>query len=151
MEESNPSVDRKLQIARALAAKAFARHEEEISTENSTDNSPGQHIIRGPGTAEIIRNPDYRDVYSMSIERKFVTRYNLNRIVPEMTKMSEYSTVSVRSLVRTLRECLKVIIAYLNIYCIARSNKLLSDVIFRLRSEYRDQSRLGSHSARLFG
>jgi hypothetical protein len=104
--DTPPKVDRRLEIARAIAAKAFAAKEEE-KTVTPTKDLP-DHIIRGPGTAEIIRNPEYETVYSMNIERKYVTRYNLNRISSEMIKMSGHKTVSVRSLVRTLRECLKV-------------------------------------------
>ena len=103
----NPPVNRKLEIARALAAKAFTVKEVEKVDESKTD-AYSKAIVRGPGTAEIIRNSDYSDVYSMQLERKYVTRNNLNKISTEMTKMSKHKTVSLRSLVRTLRDCLKV-------------------------------------------
>lgn len=99
-------VDRKLEIARALAAKIFAEKTPQKQIE--VDNSTGVKVVRGVGTGEIISNPQYGSVYSMEIERKYITRYHLHSIPIEMQKMSRHATVSVRSLVRTLRECLKV-------------------------------------------
>lgn len=107
MNTPPPKADRILEIARAIAAKTFAAKSTEKKV--TPTKEVADHIIRGPGTAEIIRNPDYDTVYSMNIERKYVTRYNLNRISSEMVKMAGHKTVSVKSLVRTLRECLKVI------------------------------------------
>lgn len=117
-KQSNPDAsasteDRRLQIARAIAAKTFhsqkrQRSHENIAHETNNKRGGGAGGVRGVGTNEIIRNSKYQDLYSMEMEREFMTSYHFKTIIHEMQKMTRYSRVSTRSLVRTLRHGLKV-------------------------------------------
>jgi hypothetical protein len=95
-----------LQIARAIAARTFHSQKRQSSHEIIHDET--KRGVRGVGTNEIIRNSKYQDLYSMEMEREFMTSYHFKTIIQEMQKMTRYSRVSTRSLVRTLRHGLKV-------------------------------------------
>jgi hypothetical protein len=96
--------DRRLQIARLIAAKTFQINK---AKDVPQDKSNGKNR-RGVGTNEIIRNSEYQNLYTMEIEREYMTSYHFTNIIQEMKKMSQYSTVSTKSLIRTLRNGLKV-------------------------------------------
>lgn len=101
--DDNPT-QRRLQIARALAAKTFKFDQKVKPQENILEKH-----VKGVGTHEIIRNSKYHHLYTMEIERLYTTTFHLKNVLIEMKKMTQYPTVSTKSLVRTLREGLKVL------------------------------------------
>jgi hypothetical protein len=104
-DSSKQEEDRRLQIARAIAMKTFdIKKPKKVEHSIPTDRSHQ----RGVGTSEIIRNSKYQQLYTMEIERAYMTCYHFQNVITEMVKMSRYSTVNTKSLIRTLREGLKV-------------------------------------------
>jgi hypothetical protein len=107
MEKDSTEDDRRLQIARSIAMKTFNLKKEKKVEKLSTEGDQLSHP-RGVGTNEIIRNSKYQQLYTMEIERAYMTRFHFQNIISDMLKMSKYSTVSTKSFLRTLREGLKV-------------------------------------------
>lgn len=107
----NAKAELRLEIARKLAAKAFTTKEVEVKKVTTNGSYvPPTIEERRKRTLEVIDTPENDNLYTMSIERQFITKDNITSIKDELTKLMNLKTVTTRKLAKTLRDILKVII-----------------------------------------
>lgn len=102
---------RKLEIARRLALKEFISDKEVANSvdERSIDSSL-QSVAPSHRSKDVIRDPKYTNIYSHSIERKYVTLLNLTSISTELEKAMRHPSITLQNLAMAMRRMLKVYI-----------------------------------------
>lgn len=99
--------NRKLEIARKLAIKEFAvSREDDVSLDDLSIDSAA--VVPSHRASDIICDPRNTSLYSHHIERSYVTQLNLNAISAELEKAMRHSSITLLTLVKTMRRMLKV-------------------------------------------
>lgn len=99
--------NRKLEIARKLAIKEFAvGREDDASLDDASVDSAA--VFPSHRASDIICDPSNTNIYSHRIERSFITQLNLNAISVELEKAMRHSSITLQTLVKTMRRMLKV-------------------------------------------
>lgn len=119
-EESRNENERKMEIARKLAASMMAtssetqRHENSIKLENNLKLQQ-DHLLRTEiltkrmrKTLKLIDSAKSNSVYSMTIEKKLITESNMELLLNELNKLDGLDCIRMSSLIRILTEHLQV-------------------------------------------
>jgi hypothetical protein len=102
---------RKLEIARKLAMKEFmsAKEDDNKLDDHSIDSSL-RSKVPFHRASDVICDPNYTSIFSHHIERKYVTQLNLGAISAELEKAMRHPSITLQTLVKTMRRMLKVYI-----------------------------------------
>jgi hypothetical protein len=100
---------RKLEIARKLAMKEFMSNKDaDDNLDDSSMNLSHHSMHPSHKASDIICDPNYTSIFSHQIERNYVTQINLGSISAELEKAMRHPSISLQSLVRTMRNMLRV-------------------------------------------
>jgi hypothetical protein len=104
-----------LEIARQLAVKEFMSRRDDDTSDGQDDaaslGSSIQSMHVSHRAADIICNPKYTGIFSHKIERSYVTQINLGSICAGLEEAMRHPSITLQSLVKTMRRMLKVLIA----------------------------------------
>lgn len=102
-------MDQRLEIAKRLAARVFAsKSVEEKAIIEDGKYKPPTIEERRMRTLEIIDEPENVNLYTMLAEREYNTFAHINSIAPSLTKLTKLKSVTIKKLVLSLRDILKV-------------------------------------------
>ena len=101
---------RRLEIAKKLATREFMSKGDDVCVDDdlSLDSSLSSLNLKNT-SSDVVRNPKYTSIYSNKIERKYVTQVTLKSLPSELEKTMRHPSVTLQTLVQTMRRILKVI------------------------------------------